>query len=171
MWEISDLIIRVWRVSKASGITTAQQELTMTECERKLLLNKVSHRVQEQRSLKRFLAGAIKRLEMDVVAYNVADTSKEKPDIAGITEWDEYWRYFTQQNFSGQKCASCGCRLDNSIRRGAHIRLKGEANNTNKAWIALYCAGCNNSREIQQVRKGSWIVATTMSQAHENVRP
>ena len=143
----------------------------MTESEIKLALDKVVRRVQERRVLNRYLAGAIKRLEADVIAYNVADTSKEKPNIVGITDWDEYWKNLTQQNFSEQKCASCGCTLDKSTRRGAHIRLKGEADNTDKAWIALYCASCNNSRWPQKVRKGSWIVATTMSEAHKNVQP
>ena len=46
------------------------------------------------------------------------------------------------------------------------MRLKGESDNTNKAWIALYCASCNNSKAPQKVSKGSWIVATTMSEAH-----
>lgn len=142
----------------------------MTERERMLALDKVARRIQENRAFKGFLAGHIRLLEMDVTAYNVADTATEKPDIAGITDWDEYWKYFTQQNLSGQKCASCGCTLDKSIRRGAHVRLKGEADNTDKAWIALYCASCNNSKQPQKVRKDSWIVATTMSEAHKNVQ-
>ena len=143
----------------------------MTERERMLALDKVARRIQENRAIKGLLAGHIRQLEMDVTAYNVADTSKEKPDIAGITDWDEYWKNLTQQNLSEQKCASCGCTLDKSIRRGAHVRLKGEADNTDKAWIALYCASCNNSKQPQKVRKGSWIVATTMSEAHKNVLP
>lgn len=143
----------------------------MTESERTVELEKVLKRVHERRVLNQFLAGSIKKMEADVVTHNVADTSKEKPDIAGITDWDEYWKYFTQQNLSGQSCASCGCTLDKSIRRGAHVRLKGEADNTDKAWIALYCASCNNSKRPQKVRKGSWIVATTMSEAHKNVLP
>ena len=143
----------------------------MTESERTVELEKVLKRVHERRVLNQFLAGSIKKMEADVVTHNVADTAKEKPDIAGITDWDEYWKYFTQQNLSGQSCASCGCTLDKSIRRGAHVRLKGEADNTDKAWIALYCASCNNSKRPQKVRKGSWIVATTMSEAHKNVLP
>ena len=142
----------------------------MTVRKKMLALDKVARRIQENRAFKGFLAGYIRQLEMHVTAYNVADTSKEKPDIAGITDWDEYWKYFTQQNLSGQKCASCGCTLDKSIRRGAHVRLKGEADNTDKAWIALYCASCNNSKQPQKVGKGSWIVATTMSEAHKNVQ-
>ncbi len=143
----------------------------MAENAIKVALGKVLKRVQERRILNRFLAGTIEKLEADVIAYNVADTSKEKPDIAGITDWDEYWKYFTQQNLFEQKCASCGCVLDKNIRRGAHIRLEGEADNTNKAWIALYCTSCNNSKQPQKVRKGSWIVTTTMSEAHKNVQP
>ncbi len=143
----------------------------MTESERTVELEKVLKRVHERRVLNQFLAGSIKKMEADVVAHNVADTSKEKPDITGITDWDEYWKYFTQQNLSEQKCASCGCSLDNSIRRGAHVRLKGEADNTNKAWIAIYCASCNNSKKPQKVSKGSWVVATTMAEAHKNVSP
>ena len=143
----------------------------MTENERSLAYKKIMRRIQEQRALKNFLSDMLQQVEMDVVAYNVADTSKERPDIVGISDWDEYWKYFTGQDLTGQRCASCGCSLDNAIRRGAHIRLKGETDNTNKAWIALYCASCNNSKEIQRVRKGSWIVATTMSRAHENVCP
>ena len=141
----------------------------MTENEITVALGKVLKRVQERRILNRFLAGTIKKLEADVVTYNVADTSNEKPNIAKITDWDEYWKHCTGQNLSGQMCASCGCVLDKNIRRGAHIRLEGEADNTNKAWIALYCASCNNSKQPQKVRKGSWIVATTMSEAHKNV--
>lgn len=143
----------------------------MTESEKTAAIEKVLKRVQEQRVLKRFLERSIKKMEVDVVAYNIANTSKEKPDIDGITDWDEYWKYCTGQNLTGQKCASCGCVLDNSIRRGAHIRLEGEKDNTNKAWIALYCASCNNSKQPQKVRKGSWIVAITMSEAYKNVSP
>ena len=143
----------------------------MTERERKFVSDKVIQRVQEDRALNCFLAGFIKNLKADVVAYNVADTSREKPDIAKINDWDEYWKHCTGQNLSGQMCASCGCVLDKNIRRGAHIRLEGETDNTNKAWIALYCASCNNSKQPQKVRKGSWIVATTMSEAHRNAQP
>lgn len=143
----------------------------MTDNEITVALGKALKRVQEQRMLNRFFAGAIKKLEADGVAYNVADTSKEKPNIAKINDWDEYWNYYTGQNLSGQMCASCGCVLDKTIRRGAHIRLEGETDNTNKAWIALYCASCNNSKQPQKVRKGSCIVATIMSEAHKNVQP
>ena len=143
----------------------------MTESEIPVARKKALTQVQERKVLNRFLADSIKILGADVVAYNVADTSKEKPDIAGINDWDEYWKHCTGQNLAGQRCASCGCVLDNNIRRGAHIRLEGEMDNTNKAWIALYCASCNNSRQPQKVSKGSWIVATVMAEAHKNVQP
>jgi len=141
----------------------------MTESE--IAVEKIFKRIQERRLLKGFLADYTRQLDADVVADNVADTSKEKPDIAGINDWDEYWKHCTGQNLAGQRCASCGCVLDNNIRRGAHIRLEGEMDNTNKAWIALYCASCNNSRQPQKVSKGSWIVATVMAEAHKNVQP
>ena len=113
--------------------------------------------------------GVIMVVMTDISAYNVDETSSEKPGIPGINDWDEYWKSFTEQNFADQKCASCGCVLNMENRVGAHVRMKGEPDNTNDAWIALFCKGCNNSREIQKLRTGSWIVKTRMNEAHPNV--
>ena len=124
---------------------------------------------KQKRISDRINAGRIKKLSKTTVAYNVNDTSEEKPDISGINGWDEYWKYYTEENFTDQKCASCGCSLDASNRVGAHIRLVGEEDDTQDAWIALYCKSCNNSREVQKVRNGSLIVKTKMTSKHPNV--
>lgn len=114
-------------------------------------------------------AGLIKRVATITVAYNIDETSNEKPGVNGINDWDEYWKHFTEENFTDQKCASCGCSLDASNRVGAHIRLDGEEDNTRDAWIALYCKSCNKSRKEQKVNKGSLIVKTKMANEHPNV--
>ena len=114
-------------------------------------------------------SGRLVKMSDTTVAYNVDDTSDEKPDISGINDWDEYWKHYTEENFTGQKCASCGCLLDASNRVGAHIRLSGEDDNTQDAWIALYCKSCNSSQEKQKVRNGSLIVKTKMAKVHPNV--
>ena len=108
----------------------------------------------------RIMRGVVKMVPETTIAYNVDDTSDEKPDISGINDWDEYWKHYTEENFTGQECASCGCSLDASNRVGAHIRLDEEEDNTRDAWIALYCKSCNSSRDVQKVRKGSLIVKT-----------
>ena len=143
----------------------------MTESEIKLALEKVLRRVQERRVLKRYLAGAIKRLEADVIAYNVDDTSKEKPDVQGITDWDEYWKFYVRKKLTNDKCALCGVRRDATNRVGAHIRLDGERDNTKDAWIALLCKSCNGLTNPLTLHKDSWIVRTTMSVPHKNVQP
>lgn len=124
---------------------------------------------KQKRISDRINAGRIKKLSKTTVAYNVNDTSEEKPDISGINGWDDYWKYYTEENFTDQKCASCCCCLNNSNRVGAHIRLKGERDGTKDAWIALYCDSCNKSKKPQMVNAGSWIVRTKMDNEHENV--
>jgi len=126
-------------------------------------------KAREERVRKRIKEGLIKKLSVTTVAYNVDDTSDEKPDISGIYDWDEYWKHYTEENFTDQHCASCGCSLDASNRVGAHIRLKGEEDNTRDAWIALYCKSCNSSRDEQKVRKDAWIVKTKMANPLPNV--
>lgn len=126
-------------------------------------------KAREERVRKRIKEGLIKKLSVTTVAYNVDDTSDEKPDISGITDWDEYWKHYTEEKFVNQKCASCCCILDSSTRVGAHIRLKGEQDGTKDAWIALFCDSCNKSKDPQRVNEGSWIVRTKMAEAHENV--
>ena len=131
----------------------------------------ILERKKKARILARLMDGSIKKLSKDVVAYNIDDTASETPGITGISDWDEYWKHCTGQKFMGQTCASCGCALDSSNRKGAHIRLEGEIDNTRNAWIALFCTRCNNSKEKQKVRAGAWIVAITMSRVHKNVNP
>lgn len=126
-------------------------------------------KAREERVRKRIKEGLIKKLSVTTVAYNVDDTSDEKPDINGINDWDEYWKHYTEENFTDQHCASCGCSLDASNRVGAHIRLSGEDDYTQDAWIALYCKSCNSSRDKQKVRKDSLIVKTQMANSHPNV--
>lgn len=126
-------------------------------------------KARDERIRKRMESGRLVKMSDTMVAYNVDDTSDEKPDISGINDWDEYWKHYTEENFTGQECASCGCVLDASNRVGAHIRLKGEEDNTQDAWIALYCKSCNNSRDEQKVRKDSFIVKTKMTNPHPNV--
>lgn len=124
---------------------------------------------RDERIRKRIESGIMKKMLVTTVAYNVDDTSDEKPDISGINNWDDYWKHFTEENLTDCNCASCGCFLDASNRVGAHIRLKGEEDNTRDAWIALYCKSCNNSRDEQKVRKDSFIVKTKMTNLHPNV--
>ena len=124
---------------------------------------------RDERIRKRIELGLLKKVLATTVAYNVDDTSGEKPDISGINDWDEYWKHYTEENFTDQHCASCGCSLDASNRVGAHIRLKGEKDGTKDAWIALYCDSCNKSRKPQKVNAESWIVRTKMDKEHENV--
>lgn len=128
-----------------------------------------SEREKKVRAYISIMFGLVKRVSETTTAYNVDNTSDEKPGISGISDWDEYWVHYTEENLTGQKCASCGCSLDASNRVGAHIRLDGEKDNTRDAWIALYCKSCNNSREEQRVRKGSLIVKTKMVCEHPNV--
>lgn len=134
--------------------------------EMKLLREK---KERDERIRKRIESGLLKKVLATTVAYNIDDTSDEKPGISGINDWDEYWKHCTEENFTDQHCASCGCSLNASNRVGAHIRLEGEENNTRYAWIALYCKSCNNSREEQKVQKDSLIVKTKMTVAHPNV--
>ena len=126
-------------------------------------------RGKNERIRERIESGRLRKISETTVAYNVDDTSDEKPDIRGIKDWDEYWKHYTEENFTDQHCASCGCLLDASNRVGAHIRLSGEDDNTQDAWIALYCKSCNNSRDEQKVRKDSFIVKTKMTNPHANV--
>ena len=124
---------------------------------------------RNERIRKRIESGLLKKVSATMVAYNVYDTSDEKPDISGINDWDEYWKHYTEENFADQHCASCGCLLDATNRVGAHIRLSGEGDYTQDAWIALFCKSCNSSRGEQKVRKDSWIVKTKMANPHHNV--
>jgi len=131
------------------------------------LIREINER--DERIRKRIESGLMKKVLVTTVAYNVDDTSDEKPNISGINDWDEYWKHYTEENFTNQHCASCGCLLDASNRVGAHIRLRGEDDYTQEAWIALYCKSCNSSRDEQKVRKGSLIVKTRMANPHLNV--
>ena len=126
-------------------------------------------RERKKRISDRIKMGLIKNVSKTVVAYNIDDTSEEKPDISGIKDWDEYWKHYTEEDFMNQKCASCCCKLDSSNRVGAHIRLEGEEDKTTDAWIALFCKSCNKSKDPQKVNAGSWIVRTIMAEEHENV--
>lgn len=126
-------------------------------------------KARDERIRKRMESGRLVKMSDTTVAYNVDDTSDEKPDINGINDWDEYWKHYTEENFTDQHCASCGCSLDASNRVGAHIRLSGEDDYTQDAWIALYCKSCNSSRDKQKVRKDSLIVKTQMASPHPNV--
>lgn len=106
-------------------------------------------------------------------AWNVEDTSGEKPLTAEGPNWDDYWKYWTEGEFTDAVCACCGKSLTVSNRVGAHIRLKGEPDNTIDAWIALYCSACNNwqVREQRKVSRGSKIVRVKMSKPHANALP
>lgn len=126
-------------------------------------------KARDERIRKRMESGRLMKMSDTTIAYNVDDTSDEKPDISGINDWDEYWKHYTEENFTDHNCASCGCSLNASNRVGAHIRLKGEEDNTRDAWIALYCKSCNSSREAQKVLKSSFIVKTKMAKAHPNI--
>lgn len=118
-------------------------------------------------------SGKIMQAEKDYVAYNVEDTTGEPRPAGEGPNWDDYWKYWTNEKFTGATCACCGCALSADIRVGAHVRLAGETDNTKNAWIALYCKSCNNQKDKKErkVRKDSWIVKTVMSEAHKNVKP
>ena len=45
---------------------------------------------RDERVRKRIDVGIIKKLSATTGAYNIDDTSEEKPDISGINDWDEY---------------------------------------------------------------------------------
>ena len=136
----------------------------------KELVNEVLAEVRKENALK---AGKIKQVEKDCVAYNVEDTTGEPRPTGEGQNWDDYWKYWTNEKFTDATCACCGCALNADIRVGAHVRLKGESDNTKDAWIALYCKGCNNpnDKKERKVSKNSWIVKTVMSKAHKNVMP
>ena len=126
-------------------------------------------RLRESTTDKLIASGYVKKTSAEIVAYNVDDTSKEKPDVQGITDWDEYWKFYVRKKLTNEKCACCGCSLDASNRVGAHIRLDGERDNTKDAWIALLCKSCNGLTNPLTLHKDSWIVRTTMSVPHKNV--
>lgn len=128
-------------------------------------------RLRESTTDKLIASGYVKKTSAEIVAYNVDDTSKEKPDVQGITDWDEYWKFYVREKLTNEKCACCGCSLDASNRVGAHIRLDGERDNTKDAWIALLCKSCNGLTNPLTLHKDSWIVRTTMSVPHKNVQP
>lgn len=128
-------------------------------------------RLRESTTDKLIASGYVKKTSAEIVAYNVDDTSKEKPDVQGITDWDEYWKFYVRKKLTNEKCACCGCSLDASNRVGAHIRLDGERDNTKDAWIALLCKSCNGLMNPLTLHKDSWIVRTTMSVPHKNVQP
>ena len=128
-------------------------------------------RLRESTTDKLIASGYVKKTSAEIVAYNVDDTSKEKPDVQGITDWDEYWKFYVRKKLTNEKCACCGCSLDASNRVGAHIRLDGERDNTKDAWIALLCKSCNGLTNPLTLHKDSWIVRTTMSVPHKNVQP
>ena len=107
----------------------------------KELVNEALAEVRKANALK---AGKIKQVEKDCVAYNVEDTTGEPRPTGEGQNWDDYWKYWTNEKFTDATCACCGCALNDDIRVGAHVRLKGEPDNTKDAWIALYCKGCNN---------------------------
>ena len=136
----------------------------------KELVNEALAEVRKANALK---AGKIKQVEKDCVAYNVEDTTGEPRPTGEGQNWDDYWKYWTNEKFTDATCACCGCALNDDIRVGAHVRLKGESDNTKDAWIALYCKGCNNpnDKKERKVSKNSWIVKTVMSKAHKNVKP
>ena len=115
----------------------------------------------------------VKLIEVERKAWNVDDTSDENPPTGEGPNWDDYWKYWTKGLFEDAVCACCGEKLTSSNRVGAHIRLDGENDNTNNAWIALYCSSCNNwkVRKPRKVRKGSKIVRTTMAKTHKNATP
>jgi len=108
-----------------------------------------------------------------VNAWNVDDTSAEKPSAGEGPNWDDYWKYWTGEKFDGKVCACCGVALTSKNRVGAHIRLADEPDNTKDAWIALYCNSCNNwkNRKIRKVRKGSTIVRVKMTKQYKNATP
>ena len=128
-------------------------------------------RLRESTTDKLIASRYVKKTSAEIVAYNVDDTSKEKPDVQGITDWDEYWKFYVRKKLTNEKCACCGCSLDASNRVGAHIRLDGERDNTKDAWIALLCKSCNGLTNPLTLHKDSWIVRTTMSVPHKNVQP
>lgn len=134
------------------------------------ILKEVLESLRESATDKLIASGYVKKTITEIVAYNVDDTSKEKPDVRGITDWVEYWKFYVRKNWTNEKCAICGCHLDASNRVGAHIRLDGERDNTKNAWIALLCKSCNGLANPLTLHKDSWIVRTTMSVPHKNVQ-
>ena len=54
-------------------------------------------REKKERIRERMESGYLMKVPETTVAYNVDDTSDEKPDINGINDWDEYWKHYTEE--------------------------------------------------------------------------
>lgn len=112
----------------------------------------------------------IETLMRPELAYNVANTSGERPPIGLGPNWDDYWKFFSKRNFIGEKCAFCGRILTPMNRVGAHIRLASDADNSAFARIVLCCKTCNNwnNSGCHIIRPGTVMVLTRMAMPHRN---
>ena len=117
--------------------------------------------------------GKIKKLSTDTKAYNVEDTTGDKAPVSEDgPEWDDYWKYWTKENFPAE-CADCKCSITASTRNGAHVRLDGETDNTKDAWIAILCDSCNNwqNKTERTLKSGTWLAKVVMPEARKNAKP
>lgn len=112
----------------------------------------------------------IETLMRSELAYNVANTSGERPPIGLGPNWDDYWKFFSKRNFIGEKCAFCGRILTPMNRVGAHIRLVSDKDNSEYARIVLCCKTCNNwnNSGCHIIRSGTVMVWTRMAMSHRN---
>lgn len=101
--------------------------------------------------------------------YNVADTKDEAPPSGEGPNWDDYWKVHTRDTFP-TRCASCGRLIGRADRKGAHIRLSDERDNTKHAWIAIFCSSCNQRKGEIPLLKDSKIVETAMTRPHSNYK-
>ena len=101
--------------------------------------------------------------------YNVADTKEETPPAREGSNWDDYWKFHTGDPFP-LHCASCDQPIGRADRKGVHIRLHDERNNTKHAWIAICCSSCNKRKGKIPLLKDSKIVETVMTKPHPNYK-